>query len=144
MGRKPSIDAARGVQLIQAYIQLGSQRQAAQAVGVSQSAANRFLRSLPKALAPLVVEQQQILAAAEALLIEAHQVMQRNVARLEPDVQQLARAVADQEYGAEEAHASVLYEQRHHVERATHVAHWLVDIELLKDQLTERAARPPK
>ena len=134
MGRKPSIDAERGRRLLVAYARLGSQNAAARAVGVSQSAASRWLRALPKTAAPLVAQQQEVLTAIMPLLEDARAALVANGARVERLLQQLEQRLrAAREYPYEYAEVEHTYLQaldqaRLHAETAAQLSQFLVDI----------------
>ena len=135
MGRKPSIDALRGRQLLDAYQRLGSQNAAARAVGVSHSAASRWLRALPKTAAPLVAQQQEVLAAVVPLLEDARATLAANAARGERLQQQLeqqlhaAREYPDAYAAVERMYLQVLDQARLHAETAAQLSRFLIDIE---------------
>lgn len=82
MGRKSSIDEATGQALLSAYQRLGSKAAAATAAGVSESAARRYLASLPEAAAPVVASQRQIVETAGASLFDATSALGENYQRL--------------------------------------------------------------
>jgi molybdenum-dependent DNA-binding transcriptional regulator ModE len=135
MGRKPSIDAQRGRQLLDAYQRLGSQNAAARAVGVSHSAASRWLRALPKTAAPLVAQQQDVLAAVVPLLEDARAALAAACTRGERLQQQLeqqlraAREYPDAYAAVERMYLQVLDQARLHAETAAQLSRFLIDIE---------------
>lgn len=140
MGRRPSIDAAKGQALILAYQRLGSKRAAARAVGVSQPAASRFLQSLPRAVAPAIAEQRQLLPAVVDLLQEVKSTLTTNVQRLEAQL-----AVYDQElrqrpgsWHAAERYDALQFELREQAGLALDCASFLVDVEAIRQELEHR------
>lgn len=135
MGRTPTIDAELGARLIREYQRLGSQTMAAKALGVSQSAANRFFRDLPKEAAPLAARQQEIVAGAVAIFQDARALLEQNYARvlivlaaLEPHVS----PDLDADAGVLCAYVAAVREGREHIRVAVDVARMLVDVDAIQ------------
>lgn len=126
MGRSPSIDSETGERLIEAYQRLGSQRAAAAEVGVSVGSAQRFFESLPKAAAPVIAQQQQLVTVAGADLWDTRSALDENYQRLIRLVDIAQGATTSKEI---QAYTGVLREIRSHIESGMDLAKLLVDID---------------
>ncbi len=138
MGRAPSIDEAKGKELLEAYQRLGSKRAAADEVGVSIGSAMRFFESLPAAAAPSVATQQQVIEAAGANLWNTHVAMEQNYQRALKLYQQLEAGILEERKGSDgpyttltpiSTHVAALREIREHIKLYADIARMLADIE---------------
>jgi hypothetical protein len=141
MGRTPSIDEATGERLLEAYGRLGSQRAAASEVGVSIGSAQRFFESLPKAAAPSLATQQQIVQAAGASLWETRSALAENYDRALTLVGQLEHGILEERKGSDgpyvvqtpiSTHIAALRELREHIKTAVDLGKLLIDIEQVR------------
>lgn len=82
MPRPPSIDPAKGEELLRAYQRIGTVAGAARAVGVSESAARRYLDGTPAAAAPVVASQRAIIETAGASLFDSTAALEENYRRV--------------------------------------------------------------
>lgn len=78
MGRRSSITKEKGQALVEAYGRLGSLAAAARHVGVSESAARRYLDDLPKATTPTTASQRAILETVGASVFESTAALEEN------------------------------------------------------------------
>jgi len=103
MGRTPTINPETGQKLIEAYARLGTQRAAAEEVGVPWGAASRYFARLSKAAASTVVTQQQIVERVATSIFETRQVLEQNYQRTNALVQQLEGSIQNHGTGALES-----------------------------------------
>ena len=82
MGQPLNGDLDKQQALFDAYTRLGSLRKAANEVGVSKSTAERWLKSVPKAAAPVIAQQQHIVEAAGTSLWDTRAVLEDSYRRL--------------------------------------------------------------
>lgn len=134
MGRASSIDEAKGAALIAAYQRLGSQRAAAAEVGVTPSAAFRYFETLPKAAAPTVAQQRQVVETAGASLWDARTALDENYQRVLKLYQQLERGIYVQNgetmtLTPMATNVAALREIREHIKAASELFKLLLDIE---------------
>lgn len=134
MGRKSAIDTATGERLIAARQRLGSARKAALEVGVSIGSAQRFFDSLPKAAAPVIAQQQQIVHAAGASLWDARTALDANYQRAIHLYEQLSAGITQVggEYQAltpVATNVAAIREIREHIKAASDLFKLLLDIE---------------
>lgn len=137
MGRTPSIDEATGERLLEAYQRLGSQRAAASEVGVSVGSAQRFFESLPKAAAPSLAMQRQVIDAAGTSLWDTHAAIDENYRRALRLYQQLEQGITIQ-HGDHVSltpiatNVAALREIREHIKLYAEIAKMLMDIEQIR------------
>lgn len=138
MGRTPSIDEATGERLLDAYRRLGTKSGAAREIGVSEDAAARFFAGLPKAAAPAIAQQQQIVEKAGASLWETRGALDTNYQRLLILMQQLERGILEEKTGSDgpyttltpiTTHVAALKEIREHIKTAMELGKLLIDID---------------
>lgn len=134
MGRTPSIDPETGARLLDAYQRLGNKSAAAREIGVSEDAAARYLKDTPKAAAPVVAQQQEIVQAASASLWDTRRALEDNYQRLLKLYQQLDAGISEQrgEYVTLTpiaTNVAALREIREHVKVSVDLAKLLIDIE---------------
>jgi hypothetical protein len=137
MGRAPSIDEATGVRLLEAYQRLGTKSAAAREIGVSEDAAGRFFAGLPKAAAPALASQQQIVEKAGASLWDTRTALDDNYSRLLALVAQLETGILEERKGSDgpyvtmtpiTTHVAALKEVREHIKTSMELAKLLVDV----------------
>ena len=138
MGRKPSIDPETGERLLEAYQRLGSKSAAAREIGVSEDAADRYLSKLPKAAAPVVAQQRQIVERAGASLWDTRGALDENYGRLLALMGQLERGILEERTGSDgpyttmtpiAVHVATLKEIREHIKTSMDLGKLLIDIE---------------
>lgn len=134
MGRTPSIDEAKGKELLAAYQRLGSKRAAADAVGVSVGSAMRFFESLPEAAAPAVAAQRQVVETAGASLWNTHAAMDENYQRALKLYDKLEQGIYQQNgetltLTPVATNVAALREIREHIKLYADITKMLVDIE---------------
>ncbi len=134
MGRAPSIDEAKGKELLEAYQRLGSQRAAAAEVGVSKDAAARFFATLPTAAAPAVAQQRQVVETAGASLWDARTALDENYQRVLRLYAQLEAGIYQQNgenltLTPIATNVAALREIREHIKAASELFKLLLDIE---------------
>lgn len=134
MGRAPSIDETKGAALIEAYRRLGSKRAAAEAAGVSIGSAMRFFESLPEAAAPVVAQQQQLVARAGEGLWDTRQALGENYDRLSTLVKKLEDGIVLQNgewvtMTPVATHVAALREIREHIKTSLDLAKLLIDVD---------------
>jgi hypothetical protein len=141
MGRTSSIDEETGKRLIEAYQRLGSERAAAREVGVSIGSAQRFFESLPKAAAPSIATQQQIVEKAGASLWDTRSALDANYNRLLTLMGQLERGILEEKTGSDgpyttltpiTTHVATLKEIREHIKTAMELGKLLIDIDEIR------------
>jgi molybdenum-dependent DNA-binding transcriptional regulator ModE len=93
VGRPSSITPEQGQELIEAYARLGSISAAARETGVSEDAAGRYLKSVPKAATPVVAQQREIIERAGASLFDAVGALDDNYQRLQGLIRQLEAGI---------------------------------------------------
>lgn len=134
MGRTPSIDETTGARLLDAYQRLGTKSAAAREIGVSEDAAARFFAGLPKAAAPALASQQQVVAAAGASLWNTHAAMDANYQRALKLYAQLEQGISIQSGDHVSltpiaTNVAALREIREHIKLYADIAKMLLDIE---------------
>ena len=134
MGRKSSIDPETGARLLDAYQRLGSKSAAAREIGVSEDAATRFFAQTPKAAAPSVATQQQIVERAHASLFDSRAVIEDSYRRIITLADQLAQGITliNGEYQTLVSPAvsvAAIKEIREHVKTAIELGKLMIDIE---------------
>src|SRR5258706_10021686 len=134
MGRSASIDPETGRRLLDAYQRLGNQSAAAREIGVSEDAANRYLKNTPKAAAPVVAQQRQIVEAAGASLWDARASLDTNYQRAIKLYEQLETGIRLEggEYSTPTpiaTNVAALREIREHIKAAADLFKLLIDIE---------------
>lgn len=134
MGRKSSISPEQGAQLLDAYKRLGNKSAAAREIGVSEDAARRFFADTPKAAAPVIAQQQQIVHAAGASLWDARTALDANYQRAITLYEQLERGVTlvggeYQTLTPMATNVAALREIREHIKTASDLFKLLLDIE---------------
>lgn len=138
MGRKPSIDEATGERLLEAYQRLGNKSAAAREIGVSEDAAARFFAGLPKAAAPALASQQQVVERAGASLWDTRSALDQNYSRLLTLMDQLDRGILEERQGEGgpyttmtpiAVHVATLKEIREHIKTAMDLGKLLIDID---------------
>jgi molybdenum-dependent DNA-binding transcriptional regulator ModE len=138
MGRKSSIDEKTGARLLEAYGRLGSKSAAARKIGVSEDAADRYLRDTPKAAAPVVAQQRQVIEVAGASLWDTRQALDENYGRLLGLMARLEDGILEERQGSDgpyttmtpiAVHVATLKEIREHIKTAMDLGKLLIDIE---------------
>ena len=141
MGRRPTIDEATGERLLDAYQRLGNKSAAAREIGVSEDAAARFFAGLPKAAAPALASQQQLIEKAGASLWETRSALAENYNRALRLVEQLERGILEERKGSDglyvtqtpvATHIAALRELREHIKTAVDLGKLLIDIEQVR------------
>lgn len=141
MGRTPSIDEATGERLLEAYRRLGTKSAAAREIGVSEDAASRFFAGLPKAAAPTVAQQQQIVERAGVSLWDTRAALDANYGRLLTLMGQLEQGILEEKQGTDgpyttmtpiTTHVATLKEIREHIKTAMDLGKLLIDIEEIR------------
>jgi molybdenum-dependent DNA-binding transcriptional regulator ModE len=128
MPRKPSIDETIGEALFTAYQRLGTIAGAAREVGVSESAARRYLAETPKAATPIVASQRQILETAGASLFETRAALEQNYQRI-LGLEQKLNLLDLGNPKAVEATAKVIREIRGHIESGVKIYELWLSVE---------------
>jgi len=134
MGRASSIDEATGERLLEAYQRLGTKSAAAREIGVSEDAASRFFAGLPKAAAPALASQRQVVERAGASLWDARTALDENYQRVLKLYQQLERGIYVQNgenmtLTPMATNVAALREIREHIKAASELFKLLLDIE---------------
>lgn len=134
MGRAPSIDEAKGKELIAAYQRLGSKRAAADEVRVSIGSAMRFFESLPAAAAPTIATQQRVIETAGENLWDARTALDANYQRVLRLYAQLEQGIYQQNgenmtLTPMATNVAALREIREHIKAASDLFKLLLDIE---------------
>lgn len=134
MGRKPSITPEQAEALLDAYRRLGSKSAAAREIGVSEDAARRFFANTPRAAAPAVAQQRQVVEQLGASLWDTRRALQENYDRVLALYDQLQRGIYQQNgenttMTPIATHVAALREIREHVESAVDFAKTLLHIE---------------
>lgn len=134
MGRKPSIDEDTGEALIAAYQRLGNVAAAAREVGVSESAARRYLDATPEAAAPVIAQQRAILETANSSLWDTRASLDENYGRLLKLYRQLDAGIVQQNgefvtVTPVATNVAALREIREHIRLSVDLAKLLIDIE---------------
>lgn len=93
MGRKSSIGPKQGAALLEAYQRLGSVAAAAREIGVSEDAAGRYLKHVPKAATPVIAQQREIIETAGASLFDATRALNENYQGLQRLIRQLEQGI---------------------------------------------------
>lgn len=134
MGRKSSIDEETGTRLIEAYGRLGSKRAAAEEAGVSIGSAMRYFESLPEAAAPVVAQQQHLVAVHGASLWDTRSALDENYSRLLKLASQLETGIYTQQ-GEQltltpvATNVAAIREIREHIKTSMDLAKLLIDVE---------------
>jgi hypothetical protein len=137
MGRKASIDQATGKALLDAYQRHGTIAAAAREVGVSESAARRYVETIPKAAAPVLAQQQQLLAA-ETSLWKTRGALDYNYQRLIKLMDMLEKGILEEREGPQgpyttqtpiTTHIAALREIREHIQAAMKLYELFVSVD---------------
>lgn len=139
MGRASTINRETGEALFRAYQRIGTVAGAARDVGVSESAARRYLDAAPRAAAPVIAQQSAILESAGADLWDTRRALAGNfrrinhlIAQLEAGIIELREAADGSAYETRVSPAilvSALREGREHIEAALRLHQLLISVE---------------
>lgn len=134
MGRKASISPEQGARLLEAYKRLGNKSAAAREIGVSEDAAMRFFAGAPRAAAPVLAQQQQIVSAAGASLWDARTALDENYKRALKLYELLEQGIYQQNgenltQTPVATNVAALREIREHIKTASDLFKLLLDIE---------------
>jgi molybdenum-dependent DNA-binding transcriptional regulator ModE len=99
MGRKPSISPEQGERLLKAYQRLGNKSAAAREIGVSEDAADRYLKSVPAAAAPVVAQQREIIETTGASLFDSTAALSEHYQGLCKLLRQLDQGIMEERTG---------------------------------------------
>ncbi len=141
MGQPLNGDVAKQQALFDAYTRLGSLRKAADEVGVSKSTAERWLKSVPRAAAPVIAQQQHIVEAAGTSLWDTRAVLEDSYRRIVRLVDQLEAGIQLVKTGEKDEYitytppatlVAAIKELREHGETSIKIAKLIMEIDEIR------------
>lgn len=131
MGRRASITPEQGAALLEAYGRIGTVAGAAREIGVSEDAAGRYLRDTPRAAAPVIVQQREVIEVAGASLFDTRVALEENFRGLQELLVQ-ARSNDMANPKAVAAANNVFKEVREHIEAGTRMLELMLRLDETK------------